>query len=49
MFLAAVRLLAAEGEGHARELPVEPWAYGVGAFALLVVLLAITMAFGQDR
>jgi len=49
MTTAGIRLLAAEGEGHARELPVEPWAYGVGAFALLVVLLAITMAFGKDR
>ena len=45
---AAVRLLA-EGESGARELPVEPWALGVGAFLLLVVLLAITLAFGKDR
>jgi hypothetical protein len=45
---AAVRVLA-EGEGTTRDLPVEPWAMGVGAFALLVVLLLVTMAFGKDR
>lgn len=45
---AAVRLLA-EGESGARELPLEPWAFGVGTFLLLVVLLAITLAFGKDR
>jgi hypothetical protein len=45
---AAVRVLA-EGEETARDLPVEPWAMGVGAFALLVVLLLVTMAFGKDR
>ena len=45
---AAVHLLA-EGEANARELPLEPWALGVGTFLLLVVLLAITLAFGKDR
>ncbi|MCY7373886.1 MAG: hypothetical protein LH461_09360 [Spirochaetaceae bacterium] len=45
---AAIRLLA-EGQSGARELPVEPWALGAGAFLLLVVLLAITLAFGKDR
>jgi hypothetical protein len=45
---AAVPLLAA-GEEHARELPLEPWAMGAVAFLLLVVLLAITLAFGKDR
>ncbi len=45
---AAVRLLAA-GESSARELPVEPWALGVGTFVLLAVLLAVTLAFGKDR
>ena len=44
----AARLLA-ETETGARELPVEPWALGVGTFLLLVVLLAITLAFGKDR
>jgi len=46
--MTAVRLLA-EGESKARELPLEPWALGAGAFALLVVMLAITLAFGKDR
>lgn len=45
---AAVHLLAA-GESHGRELPLEPWALGLGTFLLLVVLLAITMSFGKDR
>jgi len=45
---AAVQLLA-ESESQARELPVEPWALGVGTFLILVVLLAITMSFGKDR
>lgn len=45
---AAVHLLA-EGEAKGRELPLEPWALGVGSFVLLVVLLAITLAFGKDR
>ncbi len=45
---AAVHLLA-ESEPHARELPLEPWAFGLISFVLLVVLLAITMAFGKDR
>jgi len=45
---AAVRLIAA-GEEKARDLPLEPWALGLGAFLLLVVLLAITLSFGKDR
>lgn len=49
MPLAAVRLLAAEGEEKGRELPVDPLFIGVGAFALLVILLAVTMLFGKDR
>ena len=44
----AIRLLA-QGPSGARELPVEPWALGVGVFLLLAVLLAITLAFGKDR
>lgn len=44
----AVRFLA-EGESKARELPLEPWALGLGAFLLLVTLLAITLTFGKDR
>lgn len=44
----AARLLA-EGQSGARELPLEPWVLGAGAFVLLLVLLAITLAFGKDR
>ena len=46
---AAVRLLAVEGETSGRDLPVEPWVIGVGAFTLLCVLLAVTLTFGKDR
>ncbi|HEX7186602.1 MAG TPA: hypothetical protein VF423_00115 [Actinomycetes bacterium] len=42
-------IILAVGEEHARDLPAEPWAIGVGAFVLLVVLLAVTMSFGKDR
>ena len=45
---AAVRVLA-QGEGQARDLPIEPWAFGVVAFVLLVVMLLVTLAFGKDR
>lgn len=44
----AVRVLV-EAESKARELPLEPWALGLGAFLLLVTLLAITLTFGKDR
>ena len=49
MTAAAVRLLAAEGEPVGRDLPVDPWVYGVGAFVLLSVLLLVTLSFGKDR
>ena len=42
-------LFAREGESLGRELPVEPWVYGVAAFGLLLVLLLITLSFGKDR
>jgi hypothetical protein len=42
-----VRLLASEGTP--RELPLEPWAFGVIAFVILVALLLVTLAFGMDR
>jgi hypothetical protein len=48
MTAAVIHVLASEGEsGH--QLPVPAWAIGVGAFALLVVALLVTMAFGKDR
>lgn len=48
MIYPATQLLAREGE-VARELPVEPWVYGVGAFALLFMLLLVALSFGKDR
>lgn len=46
--MTVVTVLAQTG-AKGRDLPVEPWAVGVGAFLLLVVLLLITMTFGKDR
>lgn len=46
---AAAASLLAEGASTANELPVPAWAIGAGAFAGLVVLLLITLAFGKDR
>ncbi|HEX6918784.1 MAG TPA: hypothetical protein VF314_00995 [Actinomycetes bacterium] len=48
MTAAVVRLLAEE-TGKGRELPVPPWAVGVGVFTLLVLLLLVTLSFGKDR
>jgi hypothetical protein len=47
---AAVRVLA-QGEENVRDLPLglEPWGLGVGVFAILVVLLLVTLTFGKDR
>jgi len=45
---AAIERFAAQTE-TGRDLPAEPWVIGVGAFALLVVLLLITLQFGKDR
>ena len=45
---AAISRLAAQTE-TGRDLPVEPWVLGVSAFALLVVMLLITLSFGKDR
>jgi hypothetical protein len=44
----AARVLA-ETANNGRDLPLEPWAIGVLAFGILVVLLAITLTFGKDR
>ncbi|MDQ1618793.1 MAG: hypothetical protein QOE19_1362 [Actinomycetota bacterium] len=46
MIVAAV---LAETEQKGRNLPLEPWAIGVGAFLLLSLLLLITLSFGKDR
>lgn len=47
--MSAAVLLAAETEHHGRELPMDPLAYGLIAFSILVALLLLTMAFGKDR
>lgn len=48
MSTAASRLHAV-GEAHGTELPLEPWALGVGAFVALALLLLVTLSFGKDR
>jgi len=45
---AAIELFSAQTE-TGRDLPGEPWMLGVGAFAVLVLLLLITLSFGKDR
>ena len=32
-----------------RDLPLQPWAIGLGAFLLLTALLLVTLTFGKDR
>ena len=49
MTAAVVRLLAVEGESQGRDLPLEPWAIGLVAFALLIAALLVTLMFGKDR
>jgi len=49
MTAAVVHLFAVEGESTGRDLPLPPWAIGLGAFLLLCVLLAVTATFGKDR
>ena len=46
MSLATV--LAESGQ-QGRDLPLQPWAIGLGAFLLLTALLLVTLAFGKDR
>jgi hypothetical protein len=48
MTVDAARVLAENATGG-RELPLEPWAIGLLAFSLLVVLLLITLSFGRYR
>ena len=45
---AAINVFAEQTQ-TGRDLPGDPWMMGVGAFALLVVLLLITLSFGKDR
>jgi hypothetical protein len=42
----ALTLLQAEA---ARELPVDAWVFGLIAFGLLMVLLALTWSIGKGR
>lgn len=49
MTAQTVAALLATTEEKGRDLPVEPWAIGLGAFVLLTVLLAVTLTFGKDR
>jgi hypothetical protein len=39
----------AETGRHGRDLPLPPWAVGLTAFALLAMLLLVTLSFGKDR
>jgi hypothetical protein len=48
MTVVAARVLAETAE-KGRDLPVQPWAVGLGAFVTLVVLLLLTLSFGKDR
>jgi hypothetical protein len=47
--MTAAMDIFAEQTQTGRDLPGEPWMLGVGAFALLVVLLLLTLSFGKDR
>jgi hypothetical protein len=44
-----VAAVLAETEQKGRDLPLDPWAIGLGAFLLLTTLLLITLTFGKDR
>lgn len=41
-------VLAETGQ-QGRDLPLQPWAIGLGAFLLLTALLLVTLTFGKDR
>jgi hypothetical protein len=47
--MTAAITVFAEQTQTGRDLPGEPWMLGVGAFALLALLLLITLSFGKDR
>lgn len=46
---AALTRLAVEGGSRGVDLPLQPWAIGVLAFALLSTALLVTLTFGKDR
>jgi hypothetical protein len=45
----SVALVLAETGQRGRDLPLQPWAIGLGAFLLLTALLLVTLTFGKDR
>jgi hypothetical protein len=45
----SVATVLAESGQQGRDLPLQPWAIGLGAFLLLTVLLLVTLSFGKDR
>jgi hypothetical protein len=45
----SVATVLAETGQQGRDLPLQPWAIGLGAFLLLTVLLLVTLTFGKDR
>ena len=49
MTAAVIRALAVEGESRGRDLPLEPWAIGLLAFALLTTAMLVTLLFSKDR
>jgi hypothetical protein len=46
--MTVVHVLA-ESSAEGRDLPLPPWAIGLGAFALLCLALLVTLSFGKDR
>jgi len=44
----SVAIVLAESQ-QGRDLPLQPWAIGLGAFLLLTALLLVTLTFGKDR
>lgn len=45
----SVASVLAETGRQGRDLPLQPWAIGLGAFLLLSTLLLVTLSFGKDR
>jgi hypothetical protein len=45
----SVASVLAESGQQGRDLPLQPWAIGLGVFLLLTALLLVTLTFGKDR
>jgi hypothetical protein len=41
-------VLAETGQ-QGKDLPLQPWAIGLGVFLLLTAMLLVTLTFGKDR